>query len=253
MKKIVLSAILAISFIACSGEKGDVGPQGDVGAKGTIGTSGQTGAQGATGDKGPTGAGGSQGATGNQGPTPALGATFSDWADLGAWDNVSSSATFYYNHRTATKSFVLSLIPNPDKLTISTFSTLGSYAVYHTTTREVVGTLYSFYSLITPENQQVVFNNDFNNGTFKAYDLSISGLFEIDANLKTTPKILQQLYVSFTESKYKPTDDLKAVLQNMKAKIRFIYIPLGLPAKNGRQSADIKNYEELIKAYNIPR
>lgn len=252
MKKIIYTIIVMSLLTACTGEKGDVGPQGDQGTKGAVGVAGQVGGQGATGDKGPTGAAGGQGAAGSQGSTPAASVTSSDWTDLGAWDNSSSSAIFYYMYKTTSKNITLSLIPNSDKLSLSTFSTLGSYSVNHTVTKEVVGTLYVFYSLLTPENEQVIFSEDFENGTFSAFDSSISGLFDIDANLKTTPRIAQQLNISFAESKYKPADNLKTVLQNMKAKVRHIYVPLGIPSKNGRKAADIKTYQELIEAYNIP-
>lgn len=253
MKKQIYILIVGIAFWACTGKKGEVGPQGDVGDKGPTGAAGQVGAKGPTGDQGKTGSAGIIGEVGSKGATPSANVYYSDWVDFDVWGKLSSEPVFYNSYK-ANKTSVLSIIPNPDKLTLTTFSTLGSYSVYHDNSKEITGTLFIFYSLISPSTkEQVIFNKDYQDGTFAASSSSFSGLWDIDTNLKTTPKIAQTLYVDFAKSKYSSTEDFLSILQNMKGKTRYIYIPIGMPAKNGRKISELKTYDDIINAYNIPR
>ncbi|OYU65312.1 MAG: hypothetical protein CFE22_14550 [Cytophagaceae bacterium BCCC1] len=252
MKKILLILIIA-SIEACTGEKGEIGPQGETGAKGPTGTSGQIGQKGPTGDKGATGEIGVQGETGLTGVTPSVKAYFSDWIEIDSWGKLSSDPIFYNSYKSSSKTLVLSFIPNPDRLTISTFSSLGVYNVTHIETKEIVGSLYVFNSVNTPNNGQVIFPINYSDDDISLFDDSFAGLFAISADLKTTPKMYHQIYVDFSKEKYKSTDDFVAKLKEMKSKVRYIFIPAGLPAKNGRIYTSFKTYNELIDVYNIPR
>ncbi len=252
MKKIIY-ILIAYSIFACTGEKGDIGPAGDTGDKGATGAAGQVGAKGATGDKGATGVSGPVGATGDKGVTPSVNVSFSDWINLDTWVKFSSEPLFYNSFKTS-QSIALSFLPSTDRLSISPFSTLSTYVVSKSSTNEVTGTLYVFYSLVHPTTkEQVIFNEYYRDSGLDISDSSYAGLFYTDSNLNTIPKFLQILYLDFSKNKYAATENFPTILKNMNAKIRFIYIPVGLPAKNGRAVGAKISYDDLVNAYNIPR
>ncbi len=252
MKKIIY-ILVAFSIFACTGEKGDIGPAGDTGDKGATGAAGQVGAKGATGDKGPMGVSGPVGPTGDKGATPSVNVSFSDWINLETWGRFSSDQIFYNSFKTS-KSITLSFLPNRDKMSLSTSSTLGTYVVSNRATKEVVGTIYVFYSFTHPSTkEQVIFNEYYQDGALNFEDYSFSGFNVYDSNLNSTPTFSQILYLDFTKNIYPATADFPTILKNIDAKIRFIYIPIGLPAKNGRVVGTKISYDDLIDAYNIPR
>jgi hypothetical protein len=251
--KIILHILIIASIAACTGEKGEIGPQGETGAKGATGTSGQVGPKGQTGEKGATGDTGNQGETGLTGVTPSVKAYFSDWIEIDSWGKFSSDPLFYNSYKSSSKEIVLSFIPNPDKLNLSTFNSLGVFTVTHHVTKEIVGSLYVFNSVNTPNNGQVVFPIYYSDDDISISDNSFAGLWSFFPDLKTTPKLYHRIYVDFSKEKYKSIDDFDAKLKEMKSKVRYIFIPTGLPAKNGRIDSSFKTYNELIEAYNIPR
>ena len=234
-------------MVSCKGEKGDIGPQGDPGAKGATGAAGTVGSAGATGDKGATGVVGTPGAAGEKGATPAVNVIFSDWDNMATW-KVSSGNKFNY---TSAKSYTLSLLPNSENLLLSFTSSLGAYTVRDTKTKEPVGSFYVYYSTTNPAKQEVIFSEGYNYGTFQMSDNS-STFFGI-LNQKTVPTLESDLSVNFSPNNYKDTDNFLALLADMKTKIRFIYIPIGMPAKSGRKISSSPTYQELTETYGIPK
>lgn len=245
--KFFIYTLIIVAFAACKGEKGDVGPIGDTGAKGAVGAAGQAGSTGATGATGATGNTGDQGLPGDKGATPAVNIIFSDWDNLNTWQ-VSSSSKFIY---TNLKNYNLTMLPNYEKLALDYFSTLDSRVVRDATTKEPVGSFYVYYSIINPAKEEFIFSEKYDYGSFLITDGS-TVFFNI-VGLKTVPEFDSKLTITFSSNNYKDTDNFSGIISSMKPKVRFVYIPIGLPAKNGRKAADFKTYQELAEAYNIPQ
>ena len=245
--KFFIYTLIIVAFTACKGEKGDVGPIGDTGVKGAVGTAGQTGATGSTGGTGATGNTGDQGLPGDKGAIPAVNIIFSDWDNLNTWQ-VSSSSKFIYSNL---KNYNLTMLPNSDKLLLDYFSTLGSYVVRDATTKEPVGSFYVYYSITNPSKEEFIFSEMYDFGSFQITDRS-HAFFNL-IGLKIVPELDSKLIITFSTNTYKDTDNFSGIISSMKPKVRFIYIPIGLPAKNGRKAAGFKTYQELAEAYNIPQ
>ncbi len=245
--KNLIYLLLIVVLASCKGEKGDIGPIGDTGAKGTTGAAGTVGSAGAAGDKGATGVVGATGTTGDKGTTPAVSVIFTDWDNITSW-KVTSGSKFNY---TTAKSYNLTLLPNSENLLLNFTSLSGAYTVRDTKTKEPVGSFYVYFSITNPAKQEVIFSEDYNYGTFQISDNS-STFFGI-LNQKTVPTLENELNVNFSPNNYKDSDNFLALLADMKTKIRFIFIPIGMPAKAGRKLTVSPSYQELLEAYNIPK
>ncbi|TAG16896.1 MAG: collagen-like protein [Cytophagia bacterium] len=92
MRKILVGCILLLTAVACTPEKGDVGPKGATGVTGDQGVAGQNGPAGVKGDVGPRGATGTQGPTGATGPTGNYNGYATGWQSA-EWGLLSDATT----------------------------------------------------------------------------------------------------------------------------------------------------------------
>lgn len=255
MKNYIYTLFTLIFLSSCTGDQGPIGPQGDRGDKGATGAAGQPGTQGPTGPTGATGAPGSAGNQGPQGTTPAAKVYFSNWDNVSPWISITSFSPDEFEF-SSSKFITLNFLPNAAQLAIIRntndfgFSSLGSFVVANRTTNEVAGSLYIFNQIKLPsEKDPIVFNFAYTNGNLTIEDLSFVVL---SSSVDNTPRILSSLNGSILKNTLPVETEAFDFFQKLNAKQRFIFIPIGLPAANGRTRQSFTSYQELIQAYRIP-
>ena len=255
MKNYFFILFSLILLQSCIGDPGAIGPQGDIGDKGPTGAPGKPGTQGPTGSTGATGALGAPGNQGPQGTTPSAHVHFSPWDDLAPWRGSTTSPSDKFQFRTS-KFISLNFLPNATQLAIKLnannagMSSLGSFVITNRTTNEVAGSLYIFNQIKLPsEKDPIIFNFTYTNGNLTIEDLS-SGSFS--SSLDNIPMIFSFLEGSILKNNLSAQTEALDFFQKLNAKQRFIFIPIGLPAANGRTRQSFTSYQELIQAYRIP-
>jgi Collagen triple helix repeat (20 copies) len=247
MKNIIYSIVLGSFLVACQGSQGEIGPRGDTGIKGNTGAAGMPGTQGPIGNTGPTGAPGPIGPTGPIGVTPSPTLLYTNWEPMDNW--VATTATALGFPYTFKKRYNLTFLPDYQNLNVSYFSKLGSYLVTKPS-GEPVGNLYLYHKFTISDNNEIVFNSQYDNGKINLEDDS-SGWFTFENN-KVVPVMDEVFICTFSKDHYKASDDLKGIITKMSPKVRFIFIPVGLPAKTGIHLEKIKTYQQLKEHFDIP-
>jgi hypothetical protein len=116
-------------------------------------------------------------------------------------------------------------------------------------TKQVVGSLYIFNSIIDTDGNRLVFDFLFKDPT-KELRFSNFGFFGI-INGKVVPTVSSIARMTYNKSAFPSNTNFDLLNTNLNAKTRLVFIPVGLPQKSGRKEK-ITSYEDLLAAYDIP-
>jgi hypothetical protein len=237
MKKISIIIFITILAFSC-------GKDGEVGPKGANGADGINGSKGANGDKGPSG---NAGLPGDAGKDAFVTALFSDWQPLNEFTLESENASAIEFE--SSNEYDLTFLPKYKDVSITFFENLKELYIYDDKTKVLLGTLYAYNSFLDKDNKRIIFKNDFRDN-LKAFSNSTLGFFNFEG-FDLIPSYLETNSILHFKDSYPANTNYLAINKDLDSKIRFIFIPVGLPQKSGRLKK-IEKYEDLLEAYGIP-